>query len=200
MWFWVRNIILLLILSSIGYVLLARPDLIKVSNRTNQAAEGFSNFYSSIRSSISDSANKLSKFKLTLPDTSADLTSQLQQRVITVIPLETNWRGQITDRRFREGETVKTVLDRYATEQNIQLYWTLPRDYVVKNYFQTNSSLIGAIYDISRAIAPDFSSPVLAYFCPQERAAIITDKANTYVQQRCVLMQPDTATQKPTKL
>lgn len=193
MWFWIRNTVLLLILSSIGYVLLVRPDLVDFSSRTNQAAEGFSNFYSSIRSSISDSANKLSKFKLTLPDTSADLTSQLQQRVVTVMPLETNWRGQVTDRRFRDGETVKTVLERYASEQDVQLYWTLPRDYVVKNYFQTNSSLIGTIYDISRAIAPDFASPVLAYFCPHERAAVITDKANNYVQQRCILMQQDSS-------
>lgn len=191
MWFWLRNIILLLVLGSLGYVLLARPDLFDLSNRTNQAAEGFSNFYSSIRSAIDDTDSRRSKFTLTLADTSSDLTSQLQQRAAKVTPLEAVWRGQVTDRRFRAGDTVKTVLDQYAKQQTIQLYWTLPRDYVVKHYFQTDTSLIGTIYEISRAIAPDFASPVLAYFCPQERAAVITDKANHYIQQRCILAQQD---------
>ncbi|WP_235605360.1 hypothetical protein [Rheinheimera salexigens] len=109
MWFWIRNIILLLILGSVGYVLLARPDILVLSNRTNKAAEGLSNFYSSIRSSISDSAGKISDFRLVLPDTSEDLTDKLQQRTAIVTPLEVIWRGQVSDRRFREGETLKTA-------------------------------------------------------------------------------------------
>ncbi|WP_235605390.1 toxin co-regulated pilus biosynthesis Q family protein [Rheinheimera salexigens] len=76
----------------------------------------------------------------------------------------------------------------------MQLYWTLPRDYIVKHYFQTDTSLIGTVYEISQAIAPDFASPVLAYFCPQQRAAIITDKANSYIQQHCIPAQRDPVT------
>ncbi|MGI5308998.1 TcpQ domain-containing protein [Rheinheimera sp. WS51] len=191
MWFWIRNILLLLILGSAGYILLVRPDLVDLSSRTNQAAEGLSKFYSSIRGSIADGADKLSKFKLTLPDTSKDLTSQLQQRATAVTPLEANWRGQVTDRRFREGETVKTLLSGYAMQQGIQLYWTLPRDYVVKHYFQTDTSFIGTVYQISQAISPDFSLGVQAYFCPQERAAVITDKQNDYIQQHCIAIKQD---------
>jgi hypothetical protein len=194
MWFWLRNSILLLVLGSLGYVLLARPDLLDLSSRTNQAAAGFSHFYSSIRSSLDQDDNHISTFVLALPDASNDLTSQLQQRAATVTPLETKWRGQVTDRRFREGETIKSVLVEYAKQQTIQLYWTLPRDYIVKHYFQTDTSLIGTVYEISRAIAPDFASPVLAYFCPQERAAVITDKANSYIQQRCIPAQQDVST------
>ncbi|CAM3743640.1 Toxin co-regulated pilus biosynthesis protein Q C-terminal domain-containing protein [Rheinheimera salexigens] len=194
MWFWIRNIILLLILGSVGYVLLARPDILVLSNRTNKAAEGLSNFYSSIRSSISDSAGKISDFRLVLPDTSEDLTDKLQQRTAIVTPLEVIWRGQVSDRRFREGETLKNRLTDYAQQQGIQLYWTLPRDYIVKHYFQTDTSLIGTVYEISQAIAPDFASPVLAYFCPQQRAAIITDKANSYIQQHCIPAQRDPVT------
>jgi hypothetical protein len=186
MWFWIRNISLLLILGGLAYGILTKPDFLFRKTSKNAAAESFSEFYGKIRGSIADGAKELSKFKLSLPDTSDKLTLQLQQRSKVVVPGEPNWRGQVTDRRFREGDTVKTKLTEYARTEGIELFWTLPRDYVVKQYFQTETTLIATIHDIAAAIAPDFSSPVLSYYCPRERAAVITDKANDYLQKNCM--------------
>jgi len=44
------------------------------------------------------------------------------------------------------------------------------------------------------AIAPDFRSPVLAFYCPRERAAVITDKENDYLRKNC--MPADTPVKK----
>lgn len=185
MWFWIRNISLLLMLGGIAYVILVRPDLLR-SDSVNIAATGFSNFYGKIRVALADNGKDDSDYKISLPDTSDTLTRQLLQRAKSVTPADVNWRGKITDRRFREGDTVKTVLTNYARKEGIQLFWTLPRDYVVKQYFQTDTTLIATIDEISQAIAPDFMSPVLSFYCPAERAAVVTDKVNDYLQQNCI--------------
>lgn len=189
MWFWIRNFSLLVILGGVGYLLLTRPDFLIRKESTNKAAEGFSSFYGKIRGAIADGSRELTEFKLTLPDTADRLTQQLQQRAKVVAPGSANWRGSVTDRRFREGETLKSKLTEYARNDGIELFWTLPRDYVVKHYFQTDTSMIDTIYGVSTAIAPDFHSPVLAYFCPRERAAVITDTTNEYLQNRCFIIE-----------
>ncbi|HEY9044140.1 MAG TPA: TcpQ domain-containing protein [Rheinheimera sp.] len=186
MWFWIRNLSLLVILGAFAYAIFTKPDFLIRKDSANIAAEGFSDFYSKIRGSIADGAKELSKFKLPLPDTSDRLTQQLQQRANVVVPGEANWRGQVIDRRFREGDTVKTKLTEYSQAEGIALFWTLPRDYVVKQYFQTDTTLIETIYEVAVAIAPDFESPVVAYYCPRERAAVITDKANDHLQKNCM--------------
>ncbi|MGP9802050.1 TcpQ domain-containing protein [Rheinheimera sp. NSM] len=186
MWFWLRNLTILVVLGGLAYLILTKPDFLIRKDSANVAAEGFSQFYSKIRGSIADGAREISEFRLTLPDTSDKLTGQLKQRAKVVVPGDENWRGQVTDRRFREGDTIKTKLTEYARAEGVELFWTLPRDYVVKQYFQTDSTLIETIYEVGVAIAPDFSSPVLSYYCPRERAAVITDKANAYLQQNCI--------------
>ena len=194
MWFWIRNITLLVVLGGLAYAILTKPDFLIRKDSANVAAEGFSEFYGKIRGSIADGARELSEFKLSLPDTSDRLTQQVMQRSKVVVPGDKNWRGLVTDRRFREGDTVKTKLTEFARAENTELFWTLPRDYVVKQYFQTDTTLIETIYEIAVAIAPDFSSPVLAYYCPRERAAVITDKENDYLRQNC--MPADTPVKK----
>ena len=114
MWFWIRNITLLVVLGGLAYAILTKPDFLIRKDSANVAAEGFSEFYGKIRGSIADGARELSEFKLALPDTSDRLTPQLVQRSKVVVPGDKNWRGLVTDRRFREGDTVKTKLTEFA--------------------------------------------------------------------------------------
>ncbi len=186
MWFWIRSIVILVVLGGLAYLILTRPDFLIRKDSANKAADSFSEFYGKIRGSIADGARELSEFKITLPDTSDKLTGQLVQRAKVTVPGNENWRGKVTDRRFREGDTVKGKLTEFAQAEGLELYWTLPRDYVIKQYFQTDTTLIDTLQEVAQAIAPDFSSPVLAYYCPRERAAVITDKANAHLQQHCI--------------
>ena len=186
MWFWIRNITLLVLLGGFAYVLLTKPDLILKTDKVNSAAAGLSEFYGNIRGSLADGAKELSEFKLRLPDTSDSLTQQLKQRAMVVVPGKAEWRGQVIDRRFREGDTVKTKLGEYAQAEGLELFWTLPRDYVIKQYFQIDGSLVDTVHQIAQAIAPDFQSPVVSFYCPQERAVVITDKANPHLTEHCI--------------
>ena len=55
----------------------------------------------------------------------------------------------------------------------------------MKQYFQTDTTLLGTVHEIGKAIAPDFAEPVLTYFCPNERAAVITDRLTPFLQENC---------------
>ncbi|MCH8536725.1 MAG: toxin co-regulated pilus biosynthesis Q family protein [Alkalimonas sp.] len=184
MWFWVRSLIIVVVLGSIVYLLLIRPEFFSIDReKGNRAAEGLSSFYERIRGTVADI--ELGDFVIRLPDTSSRLTQQLEQRALQVNPVSDNWQGQNTDRRFREGDTVKTKLTEYANAEGMELYWTLPRDYVVKQYFQTNGPLLDTVTEITAAIEPDFPNPLLSYLCHNERALVITDRPNTYVREHC---------------
>lgn len=184
MWFWLRSLIIVVILGSVIYLLLIRPDFLSVNReQSNRAADGLSSFYERIRGTLADI--DLSEFVIRLPDTSGRLTQQLEQRALQVNAVTENWQGRTTDRRFREGDTVKTKLSEYAQAEGMELYWTLPRDYVVKQYFQTNGPFVDTVAEITAAIEPDFPNPLLSYLCHNERALVITDRPNAYIRQHC---------------
>ena len=184
MGYWIRTIFILGLLVIAGYFLLTKSELIFQKETVNKAALGFSEFYRKIRGNQAGN-NEQSDFHIALPDTSGQLSRNLAQRGREVLPAEANWQGLVTDRRFRAGETLKTTHSNYAQREGIALYWTLPRDYVVKQYFQTDTTLLGTVYSIGKAIAPDFAEPVLTYFCPNERAAVITDRLTPYLKEHC---------------
>ncbi|MDX1677393.1 TcpQ domain-containing protein [Arsukibacterium sp.] len=185
MWYWIRTLLILGLLAAGGYLLLTKADVIFKTETVNTAARGFSEFYAKIRGNEAGS-NYQSDYHITLPDTSGQLSRNLAQRGREVKPAAANWQGLVTDRRFRAGETLKTTLSHYARREGIELYWTLPRDYVIKQYFQTDTTLLGTVYSVGKAIAPDFAEPVLTYFCPNERAAVITDRLTPYLKQHCL--------------
>ncbi|KKO45414.1 hypothetical protein WG68_10180 [Arsukibacterium ikkense] len=183
MWFWFRTILILGSLLGGAYLLLTKSELLLERETVNTAARGFTEFYSKIRGG--QSGSQQSDFHITLPDTSGQLSRNLAQRGRDVLPAPANWQGLVTDRRFRAGDSLKATLANHARNEGIELYWTLPRDYVIKQYFQTDSTLLGTVHDIAKSIAPDFAEPVVSFFCPNERAVVVTNRVTPYLQQHC---------------
>ena len=103
-----------------------------------------------------------------------------------MVALPENWKGNEIDRRFRVGDTLKTVLTMQGRKEGVELFWVLSKDYKVKHYFQTDFSYISAIQEASQAISSDFEQPVQAYFCNVSRAVVLTDKIIPFLQQNCI--------------
>lgn len=203
MWFWVKHLAAAVILIILAFFILSRPDLFETTQKettkfiTGKAAENFTNFYEQIRYSLDATGNISEEFIIKLKDTSSELENALYDRSNTVPPLEAEWRGQKLQRRFQPGSRVREEMTDYADTEGIELLWTLPRDYVVKHYFHTEGDYLNTLNEIATAIAPDFESPILVYFCPNERAAVITDKSNPFVQSNCQRLNPDPPPRKP---
>lgn len=190
MWFWVKHLTAAVILLIVAGVVLFSPDLFKSSTETTtvlsrNAAQNFTNFYEQIRYSL-DATKDLSKeFIIKLPDTSDQLTDTLSARTNTVPPLAAQWTGNSVLRKFSAGSKIRDEMSSFADVEGIELIWTLPRDYVVKHYFHSEGNYLSALRDIAAAIAPDFQTPVLVFLCPKERAAVITDKNNPFLDAHC---------------
>ncbi|WP_348728518.1 TcpQ domain-containing protein [Rheinheimera texasensis] len=191
MGFWFKHIVALVFLLGLAAVLLFYPDLLlpksepaKVQIKTAAAME-FTNFYEQLRYSLDTSVDKSKEFIIKLNDTSDQLTTTLESRTNTVPEMPANWSGSKANRKFEPGSKVREHMINFARQEEMELYWTLPRDYVVKHYFQSEGDYLKTLKDIAKAIAPDFENPVRAYFCPKQRAAILTDKPNLFLEQNC---------------
>lgn len=191
MGFWFKHIVALVFLLGLAAVLLFYPDLLlpksepaKVQIKTAAAME-FTNFYEQLRYSLDTSVDKSKEFIVKLNDTSDQLTTTLESRTNTVPEMPQNWSGSQANRKFEPGSKVREHMIEFARQEDMELYWTLPRDYVVKHYFQSEGDYLKTLKDIAKAIAPDFENPVRAYFCPKQRAAILTDKPNLFLEQNC---------------
>lgn len=191
MGFWFKHITALVILFTLAGVLLFYPDLllpkaepVKIEAKKVAAME-FTNFYEQLRYSLDTSVDKSKEFIVKLADTSDKLTTTLENRTNTVPEMPPNWSGTVANRKFEPGSKVREHMIEFAKQEDMELIWTLPRDYVVKHYFQSEGDYLKTLKDIAKAISPDFESPVRAYFCPKQRAAVLTDKPNLFVEQNC---------------
>ncbi|MDP5034784.1 TcpQ domain-containing protein [Alishewanella sp. SMS8] len=173
------------------FLLITKPELLFDPTKKNAAAEGFSRFYSDYRTSLQKTRDA-SDFIITIPDTSDELVLRLRRRELQVAaPAAATWRGQKIRRRFEAGKTIKQVLQDYADQEQMQLFWALPRDYVVKEYFVTNGSLVEALQEMTVTISPDFKQPIFGFFCPNARALVVTYLTDPFFQQNCVATGPN---------
>lgn len=179
------NIILLVLVVALVYLLTAKPELLINPDKTNTAAEGFSRFYANFRNTLQQGSNR-SDFIITLPDSSDELVPQLRRRAQQVLAGDPNWRGPVMRRRFHAGDTVKQILGQYAQQEGLVLFWTLPRDYVIKQFFETNGSLIESMQELAVTINPDFQLQVSAWYCPRSLALVITNLNDPYLQENCI--------------
>jgi len=199
MGFWLKHIIALVLLFAFAAVLLFYPDLlmpksepVKVEVKT-AAAKEFTNFYEQLRYSLDTSVDKSKEFIVKLSDTSDTLTTTLESRTNAVPPMPENWSGVSQNRKFEPGSKIRDHMIEFARQEEMELIWTLPRDYIVKHYFQSEGDYLSTLKGIAKAISPDFETPVLAYFCPKQRAAVLTDKSNMFLEQNCRQLNAETA-------
>jgi hypothetical protein len=191
MWFWIKHLLLAALLFILAAIVMFKPELLffkpdKLSEKGSEAVKGFTNFYSNIRSSFTNKDEDSADFVIELTDDHSNLVSLLQDRANRMVALPENWKGNEIDRRFRVGDTLKTVLTMQGRKEGVELFWVLSKDYKVKHYFQTDFSYISAIQEASQAISSDFENPVQAYFCNVSRAVVLTDKIIPFLQQNCI--------------
>ena len=191
MWVWIKHLLLAVMLLIFAAIVMFKPELLyfkpdKLSEKSSDAVKGFTNFYSNIRSSFTNRDEDSADFVIELTEDHSNLVTLLRDRANRMVALPENWKGNETDRRFRVGDTLKTVLTMQGRKEGVELFWVLSKDYKVKHYFQTDFSYISAIQEASQAISSDFEQPVHAYFCNLSRAVVLTDKPLPFLQQNCI--------------
>jgi hypothetical protein len=213
MGFWIKHIVAAVALLILAFVILVHPEWIGMVTSSNNgtpaatqssiprssAAQKFTSFYEQLRYSLDSAGERSKEFIVDLPDTSADLQQNLTQRTNQVAPLPKDWKTAPSNRKFSEGSKVRDQMMAYAKAEGIDLYWTLPRDYIVKHYFESQEDYLTTLTDVVQAISSDFESPVGVYFCPKERAAVVTDKVNEHLLHNCQQLNAEVDISKPQK-
>ncbi|WP_404393834.1 TcpQ domain-containing protein [Pseudoalteromonas phenolica] len=185
--FWGKHIILSAILIAAAYYVLngALPSNMDMTKTTNAAAQGLSQFYESFRNRVNERNTERDQYVINLGKPTFPLDDALAQRGLVVKPSSPSWTGELAARRFESGGTLKSVMANYAREEGIELFWYLERDYVVKHNFRVDSNFISALYQVGRAINDDFEFEVYTFFCPNYRAAVITENPSHFVRNNC---------------
>ncbi len=160
------------------------------ASTTTEAGKGLSSFYGKIKEDLLGNGKTIGDgFVLKVDRPTQSVDEQLQNRALMVNPGSPNWQGETEDRHFRTGETIREILSNYAEKEGIVLIWRLERDYIIKHYFQVESNFVGALGSVAKALDSDFERDVFAYYCPRERAAIITYDTSSYLTNNCKLAQ-----------
>ena len=157
---------------------------------THQMADGVAKFYATFRKSFMPGDKQLDEFTIELPKPDVPLTQQLQNRGAQVNPANVNWQGERKRRSFKENDTIKSAMESFGEEEGMEVFWDLKYDYIIKNHFQEESNLKQLSEKIAKTVNNDYDGQVKSYFCPQEKALVITTGKYQYVDEFC---QPTTS-------
>ena len=153
----------------------------------HKMAEGVAKFYASFRKSFMPGEQQLNDHTILLPEETQSLRQRLHERAAKVEPDSPNWKGTAKRRAFKENDTIRNALATYAQEEGVELIWDLKYDYIIKYHFEERTSFTNLVERVSKTVNNDFDGKVKSYFCPQERAMVVTADDNQYVQEFCVI-------------
>ncbi|NVK25635.1 MAG: TcpQ domain-containing protein [Gammaproteobacteria bacterium] len=152
---------------------------------THQMADGVAKFYATFRSSFMPGDEQLDDYIIKMPENDKSVTRQLQERGATVTPQDQNWTGEVKRRRFKENDTLRNAIKTYGESEGVELIWDLKYDYIIKHHFQEQSSYTQLVELVTKTVNNDYDGKVRSYFCPQERAVVVTAEEIEYLQQFC---------------
>ena len=158
------------------------------SNQTseNPVAKGVAKFYSEVRKATQKGASRLDDYTIELPEPEKSVTDILQQRTEQVEAAPSNWAGARKKRTFKENDTIKTALEQFVRSEGMEIIWDLKYDYIVKNNFSSTSDIKSLVNKVSNVVSSDYSGQVKSFLCTEQRAIIITDKSNNFIENTCV--------------
>lgn len=159
---------------------------------TNAAALGLSRFYANLHGDMNGKGPKIRNNIVYLPDPKGDLVKILQAREVVVRPYKKTWQGRKESRPFRKGETLNQKLSEYSDQDGISLIWWLNRDYVIKDPFRIEKTLLKTSIDVAKAVEGHFQSGLSIFFCNRQRAIVIIESApHPYLDDECIFLKRD---------
>ncbi|CUS48507.1 MAG: Toxin co-regulated pilus biosynthesis protein Q [Idiomarinaceae bacterium HL-53] len=105
-------------------------------------------------------------------------------------PIDTSWRGEVKTRWFMAEETLKSNVERFANEEDMELIWRLPNDYKVSSAFQVHSDLINTVDRLARSLNSEHPDDIQAFLCPRQRIILLSGNADyEQVSNHCYTME-----------
>lgn len=193
--FWAKQLGLAIVLI-VGAALLINNQNEKVAQEKNQEKKNINNslsdFYAQHRmSQTKPHEEEQGDFVVDLKKEKESLENRLNKVAAQQsAPIEGRWVGEHKFRTFSAGSTLREAITDYAQNEGMQVIWELDQDFIVKNQFQMEDTLVGSLYQIARAVDSNFSGQVVAYVCPKQRSLVITEENTEFLQENCTIASP----------
>ena len=157
----------------------------KTDSKAN-ISDNLARFYEEFRLSSKDPIQEeYGDYVIALEAPEATQTEQLIAISSVNSPPEENWQGQYKFRSFAQGTTIRTEAMKYAEQEGMQLIWDLNQDFIIRQRFLSENSLMATLDEIAGAIDANFIPQVNVYFCNKKRTIVIAENAGTYVVDNC---------------
>jgi len=158
---------------------------------TNKAAKGLSAFYANINAeNIGKNGPVVRNNIVYLPDHEDDLELLLDERKKVVRAYPKNWQGEVESRPFRLGETIFQKLYEYAEQERLRVFWRLNKDFVVKDAFRINKTVLKTALQLGQGVEGHFQNGLSVYFCYQSKSIVMIEGTKSYLDERCKLIEP----------
>ncbi len=149
---------------------------------------GLENFYREFRQSSSELIkDPVNDFTLEVASDGTPIDTKLKSMSSNYNSVDKRWVGEHKFRSFNAGSTLRTILSDYAAQEGMQVVWDLDEDFVIKHQFQTDSTIVGALADVAKAIDNNFDGTVRGYFCPKQRSLVVTTVESDFIRRECNL-------------
>jgi hypothetical protein len=159
----------------------------QINENKNNISDNLTRFYEEFRLSSSDPIREeFGDFVVALKAPEKSQTQQLVAITSVDNPPNQDWEGNYMLRSFAQGTTIKTEAMKYAEQEGARLIWDLNQDFIIRQRFLSENSLVGTLDEIAGAIDANFVPEVNVYFCNKKMTIVIAEKAGTYVQENCL--------------
>jgi hypothetical protein len=193
---WKKHLVLVIVVLLTAILLLVyRPDNIdflirsdgQVNENKNNISDNLARFYEEFRLSSSDPIREeFGDFVVALKASENSQTEQLVAITSVDNPPKQDWEGNYMLRSFAQGTTIKTEAMKYAEQEGVRLIWDLNQDFIIRQRFLSENSLVGTLDEIAGAIDANFVPEVNVYFCHKKMTIVIAEKAGSYVEENCL--------------
>lgn len=192
--FWAKHIGLAVALIAIAVLVLiihqynSNKPVAEGQTKSRDPAKNMSRVYSQHRmSSIEPIKEDKGDFVLDVNTPDKPIQDRLKRMESLLKPVSGRWVGEHKYRTFKAGSTLREAITDYAQKEGMQVLWELDQDFIIKNHFQMEDTIVGSLFKISQAIDASFDGKVLAYFCPKQRTLVITETDTPYLSKTCSL-------------
>jgi hypothetical protein len=158
----------------------------QVDENKDNISDNLAIFYEEFRLTSSDPIKEeFGDFVVALEPSKKTQSQQLVAITSVENPPEQTWAGNYQVRSFAQGTTIKTEAMKYAEQEGVQLIWDLSQDFIIRQRFLSENSLVGTLDEIAGAIDANFIPEVNVYFCHKKKTIVVTEKAGPYVEENC---------------
>ena len=192
--FWLRYLLLSLgvIVVGVTLIILLNREGSMNGEPAKDPAAGMSKFYADYRMSSSQPRPKdLGDFVIEVEEPEEGMDNRLSDMESLQSNIPRGWVGEYKFRDFKAGSTLRESISAHAQNEGMQVLWELDQDFIIKVQFQIEDTIVGSLHKIAGAIGANFDGDVETWFCPRQRALVITNKQSNYLLQHCEKNQRD---------